>query len=137
MNSELVLFGWRANRMPQHFPARYVASLIRGGSESNRGGRGSTLNSEWVSSGLRATRMPQYFTLFISILMYWKLVMSRGWFELGRFVYICKFCKWRLTIFSWSDPDWNNLFRSSQCLHFLLMRSNNFINTFSRSLEKH
>jgi hypothetical protein len=40
VNSEWVSSGWRATRMPQHFPARYVASLIRDGSESNGGVEG-------------------------------------------------------------------------------------------------
>jgi hypothetical protein len=40
VNSEWVLSGWRATRMPQHFLARYVGSLIRDGSESNRGVEG-------------------------------------------------------------------------------------------------
>jgi hypothetical protein len=56
VNSEWVLSGLRVMRMPLHFRARYVASLIRDGSESYRG-----VNSEWVSSGWRVMRIPQHF----------------------------------------------------------------------------
>ncbi len=59
MNSEWVSYGWRVTRMPLHFRARYVASLIRDGSESNKRGRG--VNSEWASSGWKVMRMPQHF----------------------------------------------------------------------------
>jgi hypothetical protein len=33
VNSVWVLFGWKVTRMPLHFRPRYVASLVRDGSE--------------------------------------------------------------------------------------------------------
>jgi hypothetical protein len=50
VNSEWVSSGWRATRMPLHFRARYVASLVRDGSESNGGAEG------WTASGSRLAR---------------------------------------------------------------------------------